>query len=636
MDGVVSLEENVIFTADEEVAIDEEAVNELAKNGEEVTISQWNMDAVNIPFDTGLTGSGVKVADLDSGISFTEDVRITDYVDLTNSGNENPLFNDSTGHGTSVASVIAATGSTDLYGIAPETELYDVKILDDTNTAPLSRVIEGIYWCIDNDIDIINMSFGTTAYSEALKQAVDDAEEAGIIMVASAGNNGENATSIDYPAAFENVIAVGASNGNNTLTDFTSHGDGIDILAPGEKVWSHGVFQGLQTVDGTSIAAAHVSGATALLLEKYPDKDTEFIRQLFIASSNKEAGGENLGIINIANAVSLADGFEVQEVFETITPQNPSSESYDTSQIVSGSWGSVRHGEMISVLGNTSELAVAASSASKVDELYSSKASEATNIHCKPLHGVHNYVANLHFLYKAARDAEGIALNNTSAVTQFVNGLTVACSTDKTYGASDLALLRTVLIDACTGANGMAAQVGAGTNNQKIYMILGIAAHLLADTFSHRTMVPASATGGSSKGDTRFNKNDFSNWTDFQQRFKATVIEFRDINNYLKSSADNVYTDRINFFSNRYSATKEGVATFFRRYDNDGGFGIKNFYLNTGFTGQLNNFQAYVNSAGYGHVDVSACSTSNYRVDRPNGSVTGNENDYVDYPHYLY
>ena len=60
MDGVVSLEENVIFTADEEVAIDEEAVNELAKNGEEVTISQWNMDAVNIPFDTGLTGSGVK------------------------------------------------------------------------------------------------------------------------------------------------------------------------------------------------------------------------------------------------------------------------------------------------------------------------------------------------------------------------------------------------------------------------------------------------------------------------------------------------------------------------------------------------------------------------------------------------
>ena len=62
---------------------------------------------------------------------------------------------------------------------------------------------------------------------------------------------------------------------------------------------------------------------------------------------------------------------------------------------------------------------------------------------------------------------------------------------------------------------------------------------------------------------------------------------------------------------NRYSATKEGVATFFRRYANDGGFGIKNFYLNTGFTGQLNNFQAYVNSAGYGHVDVNTCSTSN-------------------------
>ena len=418
-------------------------------------------------------------------------------------------------------------------------------------------------------------------------------------------------------AAFGNVIAVGASDGNNALTDFTSRGEGTDVLAPGEKIWSHGVFQGLQTVDGTSISTAHVTGAAALLLEAYPDKDIEFIRQLFIASSNKETGGENLGVLNISNAIAMAERFEVQEEPEIIMPQASSSEIYDTSQIVSGSWGSIRHGEMISVLGNTTELSVAAATASMVDEYYSSS-NDARNIQCKPLHGVHNYVANLHFLYKVARDAAEIQLGDTTAVTNYVNSQSVTCSSDKTYGASDLALLRSVIIDACSSPNGLgdSEEVNADTRTKRRYMKLGMAAHMLADTFAHRSMVPASAGGGSSKGDTTFKTDDFSNWSDFQQRFKATVIEFRDIRHYLKPSKENVYTDRINFFSNRYAATKEGVATFFQRYDNGGGFGVKNFYLNTGFTGQLNNFQAYVNSAGYGHVDVSAISTTNYRVDR--------------------
>ena len=182
---------------------------------------------------------------LDSGVTAAEDVLVADYVDLTGSNNENPFFNDGTGHGTSIASLIGASGIGDMDGIAPGADIYDVKVLDGSNTAPLSKIIEGIYWCIDNDMDIINMSFGTTMYSASLEQAIDAAVEDGIIVVAAAGNNGAEAANIDYPAAFDNVISVGASNGDNAMTDFTSRGEGIDILAPGEKIWSYGAFAGL-------------------------------------------------------------------------------------------------------------------------------------------------------------------------------------------------------------------------------------------------------------------------------------------------------------------------------------------------------------------------------------------------------
>lgn len=636
MNGVVALEEDIILTANEEVPIDEEAVDELVESGEEIPFSQWNMDAVNLADASGLSGSGVKVAVLDSGIASSEDLLVDGYTDLTDSGNENPLFNDSTGHGTGIASIISASDETgEMYGIAPDTELYDVKVLDGSNTAPLSRIIEGIYWCIDNDMDVINMSFGTPSYSVSLEQAVSAAADAGILMVAAAGNNGQTAGAIDYPAAFGNVIAVGASDGDNQMTSFTSGGEGIDLLAPGEKVWSYGAFQGLQAVDGTSIATAHVTGAAALLLERYPDADTEFIRQLLMASSNQETGGSDLGILNIGNALAMADDFQVQDTAVKITPQAPSGETYDTSQIVTGSWSGTNHKNMITVLGSTEAMKVAANAADLVDEYYHSDGSK--RFKCKMLHGVHNYVTNLYFLYEVARNADDIKMSDKTAVTNYVNSINVPYSSDKTFGKTDLDTLRQVVIDACTDPNGLGGKngVNADTKKKRRYMILGMAAHLLGDTFAHRTMVPTSAKGGSSKDNHTFVTSDFNNWSDFQSRYKANVIEFRDIKNYLKSSASNIYTDKTDFYSHRFTCTKKAVANFFQRYENGNSFSVKKFFIDSGFERELNNFQAYSRSAGQSD-DVSAISTDNYRVDRPNGSIAGNEKDYVDYPNYVY
>ena len=636
MNGVVALEEDIILTANEEVPIDEAAVDELVESGEEIPFSQWNMDAVNLADASGLSGSGVKVAVLDSGIASSEDLLVDGYTDLTDSGNENPLFNDSTGHGTGIASIISASDETgEMYGIAPDTELYDVKVLDGSNTAPLSRIIEGIYWCIDNDMDVINMSFGTPSYSVSLEQAVSAAADAGILMVAAAGNNGQTAGAIDYPAAFGNVIAVGASDGDNQMTSFTSGGEGIDLLAPGEKVWSYGAFQGLQAVDGTSIATAHVTGAAALLLERYPDADTEFIRQLLMASSNQETGGSDLGILNIGNALAMADDFQVQDTAVKITPQAPSGETYDTSQIVTGSWGGTDHKNMISVLGSTKPMKIAANAAQLVDEYYHADGSK--RMKCKALHAVHNYVVNLHFLYEVAKNAPAGQLDNSSSVSSYLNSVNVTYNKNNKYEQEDLDTIKKVILDACTANDGLGKALGTVNTKQKRYMIMGMAAHLLGDTFAHRTMVPKETKVGSSKGSQTFAKSDFGgNWNDFSKRYQNLFIEFRDIKNYLTIN-NNPYTDKSDFFPNRFIAAKNGVSKLFKRFENEKSFSVPYFYnLEAGgFSKKLNNFNGYLSSAGQAQVDASY-STNNYRVDTPKGQVTPNEKDYIYYANEKY
>lgn len=622
LQGVVSIEEDIAFTANEEVPIDEEALEELVANAEGVHISQWNMKAVKRTEDSGFSGDNIKVAILDSGISYADDIQVKDYIDLIDSENENLLFDDATGHGTSIAGIIASSGKKDgLYGIAQNADLYSVKILDANNETTLSKVIEGIYWCINHDMDVINMSFGTRHYSAALEKAIKDAENEGIIMVAAAGNNGAKAENLDYPAAFHNVIAVGASDGNNCMTEFTSEGDNLDILAPGEKVWSYGFLQGLAALDGTSIAAAHVTGAVALLLEKHPEADAAFIRQLLISSSGLANGCDDIGILNIENALTMSDDFVALEE-EAAEPQEIEMETYDTSQIVSGSWSGGNHSN--TVVG-TGKLVYTAKAAGLTDKYYGTSSSHYP---CSALHAHHNYVLAAHFLYKAARaSSSDVEMKTVAGATTFINRITAQCSSDKTYGSKDLESIRRVVIDACSASNGMAAEIGISGDGNLKYMLLGIAAHVLGDTFAHRTMVPKAAQGGSASDAKTFKKTDFVNWTKFQARVADSVIEFRDIGHYMKAGLKNNYTDNISFYSDRYAAAKKGVANMIGNYQADKGFSITRFYTD-GLGRNLNNFQAYAVSAGYSD-NVSAFSTGKYRVD---GS---NDRDHVDYPSYV-
>lgn len=197
----------------------------------------WNMQAINVDeieaADEMPDESRVRVAVLDSGVDWVDGLELAGAVNFVEEEEDITVwFQDLTGHGTNIASVIAGSKNNAVQGINPNVDLYSVKVLDENNTAPLSRIIEGLYWCIDHEVDIINMSFGTSRYSYALKDAVASAYEANILMVGAAGNH---AGEVEYPAAFDEVMAVAATNTESEVSSFSNMGEELDIAAPGEK-----------------------------------------------------------------------------------------------------------------------------------------------------------------------------------------------------------------------------------------------------------------------------------------------------------------------------------------------------------------------------------------------------------------
>lgn len=177
---------------------------------------------------------------------------------------------DDNGHGTHIAGTIAAfTKHHGIIGVAPQAIIHPVKAFDHQGGAFVSDIISGIEWCIKNEVDIINMSFGMRAYSRALEAAVLSAHQAGIIIVASSGNEGKQAE-IDYPAKLRQVIAVGATTRRGSVAPFSNVGKQIDIYAPGENIFSTWVRGKYSELSGTSMATSHVSGVVALMLAKNP------------------------------------------------------------------------------------------------------------------------------------------------------------------------------------------------------------------------------------------------------------------------------------------------------------------------------------------------------------------------------
>lgn len=178
--------------------------------------------------------------------------------------------NDDNGHGTMVAGIVAAgTGNGEgIAGVVWYGRVMPIKVLDGNGQGFDADIAEGITWAADHGAKVINLSLGGTQDSPALADAVKYAAGKGVVIVAASGNYGDDTTV--YPAAYPEVLAVGATDNAANLTDFSSSGDWVDIAAPGFDITSTYPDDQYATASGTSFAAPITAGVAALVRARYP------------------------------------------------------------------------------------------------------------------------------------------------------------------------------------------------------------------------------------------------------------------------------------------------------------------------------------------------------------------------------
>ncbi len=233
---------------------------------------------VNQAWDLSKSAGTQTVAVLDTGVDAGHPDLAGHLLPGYNTFNTALPPNDGDGHGTAVTGIIGAgTGNTiGIAGVAWNAKVRPVKVLDDTGSGSDANVINGINWAVKNGARVINMSLGGDGDNPILHTAIKNAVAKGVVLVAAAGNTGYSAP--HYPAAYPEVLSVGATNWYGALTDFSTYGDTVDIAAPGFNITS--TAPRAQTppgydpywigLSGTSFSSPIVAGVAALVRNKWP------------------------------------------------------------------------------------------------------------------------------------------------------------------------------------------------------------------------------------------------------------------------------------------------------------------------------------------------------------------------------
>lgn len=498
----VNIEEDVQLTAsssDDEIHYDDTYKK----------IKQWNLDFIEANKIENNSQNHVKVAVIDTGVCATDKIAIAGKINLVQGEQQvEPMYEDASGHGTSIASIIAASDNSEtITGINPNAELYSVKALSDNKTAPISRIVEGIYWCIDNNINIINMSFGTNIDSKILHKAIIDAYNKGILMIAAVGNNNE--IGVQYPAAYDEVMGVGSIDNNAQISDFSATGNKVEIVAPGEKIASTGFFDELICTQGTSVAAAHVTGVASLLWDYDTSKSSEFIRAL-LNNSARSIGAQNIfghGIVDAKYAFDNYLDFEQNYSVENSTPlsYNISELNTYTDSQVKALWYGSGHSNALNSTTYSNNKKVLLQYAVKMSDhvlrgivntrygvSWDDTQTEPTKTYNHYFHGYGNYVADYIFLANCAYyyknngsmpsyDNQWQALYPTNNYSNEYPNLKISLealnySWDTVYNClasdTDLSGKLTSSITASIGHNSL--------------ILIGIAIHCAMDAYSHK------------------------------------------------------------------------------------------------------------------------------------------------------
>ena len=208
-------------------------------------------------------GNGIKVAILDSGIDLDHPDLATKIVANQNF-TSSPSSNDVHGHGTHVAGIVSSITGNGIgtAGGCPGCELMNGKVLADDGKGTCSSIAQGITWATDNGAKVITMSLGSDNSCQTYKDAIDYAWSKGVVLVATAGNNGDQTPR--YPAYYDNVIGVASTDSNDAKAGSSSYGTWVDVAAPGVSIYST-IPNGYGFKSGTSMAAPLVSAVAALI-----------------------------------------------------------------------------------------------------------------------------------------------------------------------------------------------------------------------------------------------------------------------------------------------------------------------------------------------------------------------------------
>ena len=269
----------------------------------------WGVDRIDADLSWGTTtADNVRVAVVDTGIDL-------DHPDLgvNIKGGINTIYSwrtadDDNGHGSHVAGIIAAVNnSIGVVGVGYQIDLYAVKVLNSNGSGYVSDIIEGIQWSINNGINVINMSLGTSSDVQAFHDAVIAARNSGIILVAAAGNSGPGDNTVIYPAKYPESIAVAATNSSDGQPSWSSRGPEVDLAAPGNSIYSTYKNGTYSTLSGTSMATPHVAGAAAMVLSTHPGFTPSQIQTYLQANAELlptlSSNQQGSGLVDVEKAV---------------------------------------------------------------------------------------------------------------------------------------------------------------------------------------------------------------------------------------------------------------------------------------------------------------------------------------------
>ena len=245
---------------------------------------QWGLAAIGAPSVWNITrGAGVTVAVIDTGSGPHPDLDANLDAGRTMFGlidSVGMVDVDPKGHGTHVAGIIAAVADNGLggAGVAPQSRIMPIRVLDANGDGDSKDVSKAVRFAVDNGAKVINLSLGGPTESTSLTAAIQYAVDRNVLVVAAAGNGGIDATP-KWPGASDLTVAVTAIDRTNSVVSFDQRGDYIDLAAPGTSIVST-AGNDYKILSGTSMAAAFVTGAAALLFAAQPSISAAQVRDV--------------------------------------------------------------------------------------------------------------------------------------------------------------------------------------------------------------------------------------------------------------------------------------------------------------------------------------------------------------------